>query len=194
MSEQAPWWPDLMTGTAPPDALSGGDAPDGHGVRSRYLAGQMEGLTVFTLSRLEQLLLWSARRWRHGRFRWDQVEAEFRRLLPDGWMDLLLGWEEVLELLHRYPMSQPDIGNGCTTVLSGDERALLTLLAALQRSGSLSGDLLLRRLVPPAQRAELRVLLSGMATCLDLAGSGLPLRCPVPTPAPQRPLVLALAR
>lgn len=182
MSEQAPWWPDLMAGT---------DAPDGHGARTRHLAGRMDGLTVFTLGRLEQLLLWSARRWRHGRFRWDQVEAEFRRLLPDGWMDLLLGWEEVLELLHRYPMSQPDIGNGCTTVLSGDERALLTLLAGLQRPRGPAVALLLRRLAPAALRAELLALLMGMVTSLDLAGETLPLRSAAPLPAPPHRMALA---
>lgn len=188
MSEQAPWWPDLIA-TAPGGASSrpGDGDVAGHEGRARHLAGQMEGMTVFTLSRPEQLLLWSARRWRHGRYRWDQVEAEYRRLLPGGWADILLGWEGVLELLHAYPASRPDIGNGCMTALSGDERTLLTVLATLQQPRAVSSDLLLARLSAPAIRRELRPALLAIATGLAMGGQILPLRGRPPGLSPWQP-------
>lgn len=179
MSGEALWWPDLAAATAPDN----GPADEtGHADRARLLALRAEGGTVFTLSRGEQLLLWSARRWRHGRFRWDQVEMEFRRLLPGGWADALLAWEEVLEQLHAYPAGRPDIGNGCRTALSTDERSLLTLAAVLQRGrrARLSASLLLSHLAPPARQRDLAGPMAALATCLSLGGVELPLRSPPP--------------
>ncbi len=184
MNGEALWWPDLAAaapGTAPaPD-------PDSHAARVASLTEQQAGGTVFTLSRGEQLLLWSARRWRHGRFRWQEVELEFRRLLPGGWADALLAWEEALEQLHLYPAGRPDIGNGCRSALSLDERALLTILAVLQRPRSrLSPGLLLARLLPPARRRDLAAPLLTLATCLSLGAVTLPLRGPSPFTEPGR--------
>ncbi|WP_029012346.1 hypothetical protein [Niveispirillum irakense] len=189
MSEHAPWWPDLVA-TAPTvgsNPRPGEGDRASHEARARALAGEMDGMTVFTLSRPEQLLLWSARRWRHGRYRWDQVEAEYRRLLPEGWADILLAWEEALEVLHAYPTTRPDIGNGCMTALSGDERALLTVLATLQHPRAASGDLLLARLTTPAIRRDLRPALLAVATGLALGGCSLPLRSKAPNLSPWQP-------
>ncbi|MFV3131136.1 hypothetical protein [Niveispirillum sp. KHB5.9] len=179
MSEMALWWPDL--GAA---AARDGQAEEmAHAERARLLAVFQDGGTVFTLSRGEQLLLWSARRWRHGRFRWDQVEMEFRRLLPGCWPDALIAWEEVMEQLHVYPAGRPDIGNGCRSSLSTDERTLLTLVGVLQRGprARLSASLLLAHLLPPARQRDLAGPLLALATSLSLAGVELPLRSS-PTP------------
>lgn len=179
MNDTALWWPDLAAGAR--DAQT--DAVD-HAERVRLLTDLQQGGTVFTLTRGEQLLLWSARRWRHGRFRWEQVELEFRRLLPGGWPDALIAWEEALELLHQYPTGRPDIGNGCRSALSTDERALLTLVAVLQRGprARLSAAWLLSYLIAPARQRDLAGAMLGLATTLSLAGTELPLRGgPVPT-------------
>jgi hypothetical protein len=187
MSEYAAWWPDLMAvgqNMSMPSPTETESEPDRHVGRVRQLADRIDGTTVFSLSRAEQLLLWSARRWRHGRFRWDQVEAEFKRLLPGGWADALLAWEDALEQLHQYPCSRPEIGNGCITTLSGDERALLTLVAGLQRPRLIASDLLLARLANPGMRAELIATLRGVATCFSMGGLSLPLRGPAPTLSP----------
>lgn len=191
MNEQVAWWPDLMA--IGPVAGSGSPAESGDGAaihvqRARQLADRIDGTTVFSLSRPEQLLLWSARRWRHGRFRWDQVEAEFKRLLPGGWADAMLGWEDALEQLHQYPSSRPEIGNGCITSLSRDERALLTLVAGLQRPRLVLGDLLLARLATPGMRADLVATLRAVATSFAMGGLCLPLRGPAPTACPRSPL------
>lgn len=198
MNGEALWWPDLAAAAPgavtvpPPDTPA--DTPsesDPHLARIAALMAAQTGGTVFTLSRGEQLLLWSARRWRHGRFRWDEVELEFRRRLPGGWADALLAWEEALEQLHQYPTGRPDIGNGCRTALSVDERALLTILAVLQRprSARLSPGLLLARLLPPARRRDLLAPLLAVATGLSLGGVELPLRgpCPFRDPSPDYP-------
>ncbi|MFV3076763.1 hypothetical protein [Niveispirillum fermenti] len=181
MNGEPLWWPDL--------AAAGG--PGTHEGRAQAVAAAMAGGTVFTLSRVEQLLLWSARRWRHGRFRWDQVEMEFRRQLPGIWADALLAWEEVMEQLHHYPASRPDIGNGCRSSLSADERTLLTLVATLQRPGQgrLSPGLLLARLVPPAGRRDLLPSLLALATSLSMAGVQMPLHA-APPMLPARPFAL----
>lgn len=177
MNEMALWWPDLAAGGA-----RDGTAEDmAHVERARLLAVLQDGGTVFTLSRGEQLLLWSARRWRHGRFRWEEVEMEFRRLLPGCWPDALIAWEEVMEQLHLYPAGRPDIGNGCRSVLSTDERTMLTLVAVVQRGpkARLSASLLLAHLAPPARQRDLAGPLLALATSLSLAGVELPLRsCP----------------
>ncbi|MFM2043589.1 MAG: hypothetical protein RLY86_2165 [Pseudomonadota bacterium] len=141
---------------------------------------------VFDLDRTEQLLLWSARRWRHGRFRWAEVEGEFKRHLGRAWADALMPWDMVLEVLHRLPLGQPEIRNGCATALSVDESALLRLVALAQRrtsraEGSARADgpsrrggaervsrgFLLARLAPPRERADL-------AEWLDLTAAALP--------------------
>lgn len=175
MSGEASWWPDLaasVTGPAPVRRAAGpGDA----------LAG-----TVFSLSRAEQLLLWSARRWRFGRFRWDQVEAEFHRLLPHSWRDALIAWEGVLEPLHLYPAAAPDIGNGCRSTLSLDERRLLSLVAVTQRQQSASAGLLLAQLAPPAWRRDIRPPLADLAALMAEAD----LWVPVPTGPPPSSLTL----
>lgn len=191
MNEQVAWWPDLVA--IGPALGSGSPAESGSGaeihvLRARQLADRIDGTTVFSLSRPEQLLLWSARRWRHGRFRWDQVEAEFKRLLPCCWADALLGWEDALEQLHQYPSSRPEIGNGCISTLSRDERALLTLMAGLQRPRLVLGDLLLARLATPGMRAELVATLRAVATSFAMGGQCLPLRGPAPTACPHSPL------
>ncbi|OYQ36444.1 hypothetical protein CHU95_04230 [Niveispirillum lacus] len=180
MNDMALWWPDLAAGTGVRDSRTGGID---HAERVRYLTDLQQGGTVFTLTRGEQLLLWSARRWRHGRFRWDQVEMEFRRMLPGGWQDALIAWEEALELLHQYPTGRPDIGNGCRSALSTDERALLTLVAVLQRGprARVSAAWLLSHLIASARQRDLAAALLGLAATLSLAGTELPLRaCPVP--------------
>lgn len=164
MSGEASWWPDLAASVAGPAPMR---RPTGTG---DALAG-----TVFGLSRPEQLLLWSARRWRFGRFRWDQVEAEFRRLLPHSWRDALIAWEGVLEPLHLYPAAAPDIGNGCRSTLSLDERRLLSLVAVTQRQQSASSALLLAQLAPPAWRRDIRPPLDDLATMLADADLWLPL-------------------
>lgn len=173
MNDTALWWPDLAAGPreAPVDEQA-------HVARVLQVSGLREGGTVFTLSRVEQLLLWSARRWRHGRFRWDQVEMEFRHLIPGGWADALIAWEEAMEQLHLYPSGRPDIGNGCRSTLSLDERALLTLVGVLQRGrkARLSAALLLAHLMPPARRRDLAGPLLALAGTLSLAGLELPLR------------------
>lgn len=187
MNDMALWWPDLAAGPAP----SGPEQPGStHVERARLLAGMQEGGTVFTLSRGEQLLLWSARRWRHGRFRWDQVEMEFRRLLPGGWEDAVIAWKEVMELLHQYPAGRPDIGNGCRSALSTDERALLTLVALLQRGirGRPSAAWLLSHLISPARQRDVAGPLLALATTFLLAGVELPLRSPAPVSAGQTKL------
>lgn len=179
MSDTALWWPDLTAG--PRESAADEQA---HAGRVLLLSAMREGDTVFTLSRIEQLLLWSARRWRHGRFRWDQVEMEFRGLLPGGWADALIAWEEAMDQLHLYPSGRPDIGNGCRSVLSLDERALLTLVAVMQRGtkARLSASLLLAHLMPAARRRDLAGPLLALAGTLSLAGLELPLRCsPLPT-------------
>lgn len=177
MNDMALWWPDLAAGAGAGVADARADAID-HAERVRLLADLQQGGTVFTLTRGEQLLLWSARRWRHGRFRWDQVEMEYRRLLPGGWPDALIAWEEALELLHQYPTGRPDIGNGCRSSLSTDERALLTLVAVLQRGprARLSAAWLLSYLIAPARQRELAGALLGLAATLSMAGTELPLR------------------
>lgn len=133
--------------------------------------------TVFALSHAQQLLLWSARRWRHGHFQWSQVEVEFRRLLPNSWADALTAWETTLEQLHAYPDRWPDIGNGCRSFLSTDERVMLTLISVLQRQapGWLSPAWLLARLLPPARRGDIVEPLQVLAAALSQAGMGLPL-------------------
>lgn len=189
MNDMALWWPDLAASPAP----SGSEQSDStHVERARLLAGMQEGGTVFTLSRGEQLLLWSARRWRHGRFRWDQVEMEFKRLLPGGWQDAVIAWEEVMELLHQYPVGRPDIGNGCRSALSTDERALLTLVALLQRGagGRPSAAWLLSHLIAPARQRDVAGPLLALATTLSLAGVDLPLRSPAPVSAGQTRLTV----
>ncbi len=118
---------------------------------------------VFDLTRPEQLLLWSARRWRHGRFGWPQVEVEFRRVAGARWADALIAWEQALDLLHRWPASTPDIRNGCETALSADERALLSAVAVVQAGPPLAPDLLLRRLAGRFDRMELLRLLEDLA-------------------------------
>lgn len=184
MNGEALWWPDLAA--AAPGTVAAPD-PDIHAARVAALTELRAGGTVFTLSRGEQLLLWSARRWRHGRFRWQEVELEFRRLLPGGWADALLAWEEVLEQLHLYPSDRPDIGNGCRTALSLDERALLTILAVLQRPrGRLSPRLLLARLLPPARHRDLLASLLTLATSLSLGAVALPLHSAPPFMEPGR--------
>ncbi|MBP7335364.1 hypothetical protein [Niveispirillum sp.] len=183
MSDMALWWPDLAAGTGQRTVCV---EEDTHDQRVRLLADLQDGGTVFTLSRGEQLLLWSARRWRHGRYRWDQVEMEFSRLLPGGWTDALIAWEEAMEQLHQYPVGGPDIGNGCRSALSTDERALLTLVAVLQRgpSARVSAAWLLGHLVPPARQRDLAGPLLALATALSLAGMELPLRTrPLPATA-----------
>jgi len=187
MNGEALWWPDLAaacpTGPAGPATVP--HDPDDHAGRAEALAAALSGGTVFTLSRAEQLLLWSARRWRHNRFRWDQVEIEFQRLLPGGWADALLAWEDVLEQLHLYPAGRPDIGNGCRTALSTDERALLTLVGVLQRRRErLSPSLLLAHLMPPARQRDLLAPLMALAATLSLGGLCLPLRGVAPVLAP----------
>lgn len=135
---------------------------------------------VFDLDRTEQLLLWSARRWRHGRFRWLEVEGEFKRHLGRAWADALMPWDMVLDVLHRLPLGQPDIRNGCATALSADESALLRLVALAQRrtpradgparrgaAERVSRGFLLARLAPPRERADL-------AEWLDLTAAALP--------------------
>jgi hypothetical protein len=193
MNEQVAWWPDLVSigptpGADKPTPLETGNGAENHVLRTRQLADRMDGTTVFSLSRPEQLLLWSARRWRHGRFRWDQVEAEFKRLLPGGWADAMLGWEDALEQLHQYPSSRPEIGNGCITTLSRDERALLTLVAGLQRPRLVVGDLLLARLATPGMRTELVTTLRAVASTFTMGGLSLPLRGPAPPVTQWQPL------
>ncbi|MDG5495783.1 hypothetical protein [Niveispirillum sp. BGYR6] len=193
MSEQVAWWPDLMAigpvaGSGLP--MESENGAESHVLRARQLADRIDGTTVFSLSRPEQLLLWSARRWRHGRFRWDQVEAEFKRLLPGGWADAMLSWEDALEQLHQYPSSRPEIGNGCITTLSRDERALLTLVAGLQRPRLVVGDLLLARLATPGMRAELVATLRAVATSFAMGSLCLPLRGPAPALHPGQSLPL----
>lgn len=192
MNEMALWWPDLAAGTV----QTGPEQPDvAHMDRVRLLAGLQEGGTVFTLSRGEQLLLWSARRWRHGRFRWDQVEMEFQRLLPEGWQDAVIAWEEVMELLHQYPAGRPDIGNGCRSALSTDERALLTLVSLLQRGarGRPSAAWLLSHLVSPARQRDVAAPLLAIATTFLLGGVELPLRSPAPPHTGQTKLTVRSA-
>ncbi|WP_114395226.1 hypothetical protein [Oleisolibacter albus] len=133
---------------------------------------------VFGLTRSEQLLLWSARRWRHGRHRWDQVEQEFRLALGPDWADGLLAWDLALDLLHLYPASSPQIRNGCATDLSDDEQALLALVAALQAGNPVDASLLLARLAPQALRTDLRAALELVAEALRRLP--LPVRAPVP--------------
>ncbi|WP_119679929.1 hypothetical protein [Indioceanicola profundi] len=130
-------------------------------------AQQPRPLSVFDLSPAEQLLLWSARRWRHGRHRWQEVEAEFRRHLGARWSDALLPWDMALDLLHRLPLGQPDIQNGCVTALSGDEAALIRLVSLLQQGKTASTGLLLARLARPYDREEL-------LEWLDLTAAALP--------------------
>lgn len=191
MNEQVAWWPDLVA-IGPAAGLGAAtqsdDVAESHVRRVRHLADRIDGTTVFSLSRPEQLLLWSARRWRHGRFRWAQVEAEFKRLLPGGWADALLGWEDALEQLHHYPSSRPEIGNGCITTLSQDERALLTLVAGLQRPRLVVGDLLLARLATPGMRLDLIATLRAVATLFAMGGMLLPLRGPAPAAAQGQPV------
>ncbi|MFY8095337.1 MAG: hypothetical protein ACOVN0_17790 [Niveispirillum sp.] len=180
MNDMAVWWPDLAAGQGMPD---GPAEPADHLERVRHLVDLRQGGTVLTLSRGEQLLLWSARRWRHGRFRWDQVEMEFRRFLPGGWPDALIAWEEALEQLHQYPAGRPDIGNGCRSALSTDERALLTLVAVFQRGprARLSAAWLLSYLIAPARQRDLAGPLLALAGTLTMAGMELPLRSgPIP--------------
>ena len=140
------------------------------------------GETVFALVHAEQLLLWSARRWRHGRFQWPQVEAEFRRLLSDDWADALIAWEALLDQLHLFPVDWPDIGNGCCTSLSTDERALLTLIAVMQRGekGRVSAAWLLAWLLPPARQGDIAGLARTLASALSRGRVRLPLRNPIP--------------
>lgn len=175
MNDMALWWPDLAAGAGMSETPADARA---HAERVRLLVDLQHGGTVFTLSRGEQLLLWSARRWRHGRFRWDQVEMEFRRFLPGGWADALIAWEGALEQLHQYPAGRPDIGNGSRSALSTDERALLTLVAVLQRGprARLSAAWLLSYLIPPARQRDLAGALLALAGTLFLAGMELPLR------------------
>lgn len=137
-----------------------------------------DATVVFGLSPGEQLLLWSARRWRHGRFCWDQVEAEYRRLAGPRWADALLAWEEALDLLHQLPSRTPDIRNGCDSRLSAAERALLTATAASRPGAGGDPSFLLARLAPPAARAELAAALSRVAESLE--SCPLPLRGPAP--------------
>lgn len=145
-------------------------------------SGPDSGLTVFDLDRVEQLLVWSARRWRYGRFGWVQVEAEFRRLAGTGWADALLAWEQALDLMHRYPLTQPEIPNGCAPRISRDERALLTFVALVQRRMPAEPTLLLNRLAVPALRKELGQSLRELAWAL--LDQPLPLRQPPPPPPP----------
>lgn len=192
MNDMALWWPDLVAGPAPSEP----EQPDSeHADRARLLARLQDGGTVFTLSRGEQLLLWSARRWRHGRFRWDQVEMEFKRLLPEGWEDAVIAWEEVMEQMHQYPAGRPDIGNGCRSALSTDERALLTLVALLQRGakGRPSAAWLLSHLISPARQRDVAGPLLALATTLSLAGLELPLRSPGPASTGQTKLTVRSA-
>lgn len=141
--------------------------PDGSGAAGRATpAPAGRAATVFDLTGPEQLLLWSARRWRHGRFGWSQVEVEFRRAAGPRWADALIAWEQALDLLHRWPSALPDIRNGCDTALSGDERALLTAVAVVQAGPPLAPELLLARLARPCERGELRRLLEELAEAL----------------------------
>ncbi|QJE74488.1 hypothetical protein HHL28_16720 [Aerophototrophica crusticola] len=143
--------------------------------------GPLDGTVVFGLSQGEQLLLWSARRWRHGRFCWDQVEAEYKRLAGPRWADALLAWEEALDLLHQLPSRTPEIRNGCDSRLSPAERALLTATAASLPGAGGDPSFLLARLAPPAARPELAAALSRVAASLE--DCPLPLRGPAPVAA-----------
>jgi hypothetical protein len=191
MNGDALWWPDLAAAGPNGPGPRKVDPDDDHESRAQALAAALAGGTVFTLSRVEQLLLWSARRWRHGRFRWDQVELEFRRLLPGAWCDALLAWEEVMEQLHLYPAGGPDIGNGCRSSLTNDERTLLTLVGTLQRGGENrpSSGLLMAQLLPSARRRDLAPPLLALATCLSMAGVDVPLHG-LPPVLPARPFGL----
>lgn len=124
------------------------------------------GVRVFELTSGEQLLLWSARRWRHGRFGWPQVETEFRRAVGPSWPDALIAWEQVLDLLHALPVGAPDIRNGCDTDLSADERALLSAVAVVQAGTPVAPDLLLRRLACGGLRQDLARWIEELATAL----------------------------
>lgn len=143
------------------------------------------GESVFELSGPEQLLLWSARRWRHGRHGWSEVEAEFRRQLTTRWADALVAWEGVLDIAHRRTAGVPTIENGCVTRISRDERRLLSLVAAAQRGGSVAPDLLLAGVAGRADRLELRRLIDELGEALG--HRRLPLGHPRPVASPSPP-------
>ncbi|HYE48047.1 MAG TPA: hypothetical protein VEB20_00540 [Azospirillaceae bacterium] len=133
--------------------------------------------SVLDLTAAEQLLVWSARRWRHGRHGWEQVEAEFRRHLGAGWADALLAWEEALDLLHRWPTRLPLIANGCETSVTLDERRLLTCVALMRAGSPASTAVLVRHLAAAPERAE---LVGALARVASVSG-------PLPLAAPRRP-------
>jgi hypothetical protein len=127
----------------------------------------------------EQLVLWAARRWLAGRLDWWRVEEEFffacgcvrARRAVDA-LDRLLA---ILDAAARRPVCLHRLA--CRHI-SGDEQALLTLVAAYQAGRTSQALALLEWLLPEAAARQARGPAAALAAALKESGRILPTRIP----------------
>jgi hypothetical protein len=134
-------------------------------------------LRISDLAYGEQLVLWAARRWLADRSGWPRVAEEFALALGCIRARAALGaLERILEALHGHARRTVYLHRLDCCLVSGDEHALLSALAALQAGSPARARAFLEWLLPPPVAADVAGPASCLAETLARAGFLIPAR------------------
>jgi hypothetical protein len=149
----------------------------------KYFPGVRQG--VSGLEAPERLIVNAVRVWLQMPTNWPLVAEDFRLAFGDNEsLFALNGLKGLLELLAAHARRTLYFHRPCCSRISADERALLTLIGALQHGRHAHAQAVLSWLLPGPQQAEAYKhafwLACGMAECsllLGLPGEGVPSWC-----------------
>jgi hypothetical protein len=149
----------------------------------RYFPGVRQG--VSGLEAPERLIVNAVRLWLQAPTNWPLVAEDFRLAFGDNEsLFALNGLKGLLQVLAAHARRTLYFHRPCCSRISADERALLTLVSALQHGRQDHTHAVLRWLVPEPQQTEAYKhafwLAGGMAECgllLQPPGEGAPSWC-----------------
>lgn len=140
-------------------------------------------LCIAQLSFPEQLIVWGIRQWAGGRENWSCVEGEFRRACRGA--SGVIAAQALADIvgllaacarrpLHCWPLERGEV--------SGDEAAIVALVAASQANDRFAAEAAARALMPDCMAATLLESVAVLGAALAAAGRELPPRYALPAP------------